>query len=172
MRIFLKILAIFVLIVTVLAAGVVLYALETRVPEMTVIQSRAIPAAEAGDSFESLREQLEAGTCTGHVFREASPVPENSTFLSLTLRLHNRCLLPMEWIEAAVVPEEGDILEERDERPKVLAAFAEGDLPLRILTESGTDSRRIRVRYYLLGKALETEIQVNFNPQKAEDEQK
>jgi hypothetical protein len=78
----------------------------------------------------------------------------------------------MEWIEAAVVPEEGDILEERDERPKVLAAFAEGDLPLRILTESGTDSRRIRVRYYLLGKAFETEIQVNFNPQKAEDEQK
>ncbi len=171
MRIFLKILAILVLMVTVLAAGTVLYALETRVPEITIIQSRAIPAAEARDSFESLQGQLEAGTCTGHVFREESPVLENSTFLNLTLRLHNRCLLPMEWIETAVVPEEGDILEERDERPKVLAAFAEGDLPLRILTENENMSRRIRIRYYLLGKAFDTEIQVNFNPELAEDEQ-
>lgn len=172
MRIFLKILAICLLAVTVLAAGTVLYAMETRIPGIEVISREAVSATRAQEAFATVREQLQSGTCTGHVFREDVPEADQCTFLNLTLRLRNRCLLPMEWIEAAIVPEEGDILEERDERPRVLAAGAEGDIPLRILTENGTVlTRRVRVTYYLLGKAFETETQVTFNSQKAEDEQ-
>ena len=172
MRVFLKILAICLLAVTVFAAGTVLYALETRIPGIEIVQSQAVPAADIRDQFETLQGQLASGTCTGHVFmEEATPELDESTFLTVTLRLRNRCLFPMEWIEATVIPEEGDILEERDERPRVLAAGSEGDLSVRILNGNGKkDSRSIRINYYLLGKLFETEIHIIFD-KKAEAQQ-
>lgn len=165
MKILLRILAILVLVVTIAGAGVVLYALETRIPGVQVVYAVHDPAAEDSSAYESFASAVRDGTYGGRIFEDTIPDSESCTFLRCTLRLQNRCLLPMEWIEIAVEPGEGDILESRDENPHVLSARSSGDLSLQVLsrTDSFPQERTVNITYYLLGRPMGTAVRVIWN---------
>ncbi|MBQ8092985.1 MAG: hypothetical protein IJ242_05345 [Clostridia bacterium] len=166
MRTFFKGIAILALIVTICAGGLVLYVLETRVPEIQVIASGTLPAQEDENTFRYLAQALQNGTYQGRVFSDETQISADScTFLAASFRLKNRCLLPMEWIQVDAEPVDGDILELRDEKPHLLNARSEGDLTVNILTHNGTfpAERNIAVSYYILGTPMKTTIRVIWN---------
>ncbi|MBR1709091.1 MAG: hypothetical protein IJ719_09720 [Clostridia bacterium] len=161
----LKILAILALVITLLGAGTLLYTLETRTPKATETFPEIVNATADIARFEGYRNALEEERYAGRVFSSEDLLDAGQyTFLNIRLRLANNCLLPMEWITAEVVPEEGDVLEARDQNPHVLNARSSGDLTLQVLTHQDTlgQGRRIKISYYILGQKYETEIQVTF----------
>ena len=163
MRTFLKILAILALIVTIAAAGAVLYALETRFPEVQVVYAKHEPAEDNRDHFDVFAAALAESTYGGRIFTEETVLDEKEcNFLQCTLRLTNRCLFPMEWIQVELEPGEADILESRDENAHVLGAGASGDMSLEFLTGCNTFpvERTVKVIYYLIGRPMEKTVQV------------
>lgn len=165
MKILLRILAILALVVTIAGAGVVLYALETRIPGVEVVYAMHESANDDSEAYDAFVTAVSDGTYGGRVFDEAVPERESCTFLKCTLRMQNRCLLPMEWIEIAVEPGEGDILESRDENPHVLTARTSGDLSLQVMTRADAfpQERTVSITYYLLGRLMKAAVRVIWN---------
>ena len=65
-----KVLAIAVLLVTLAGACVVLYGMNTLVPQAEQMTVSRISASEAPEAFEALRVQLEEGTFSGRLYGE------------------------------------------------------------------------------------------------------
>lgn len=158
-----KVLAVAVLLLTVIGAGMVLYAVEMMEPQVVSAQVLATPAAQAQEMFDSILDQLADGTFTGHVFADtASLTAENSTFMTYTVRLANRGFFPAEWIALSVSPrmdgETGacDVLQLDDAGAYVLAAGAQGDISTTVLTNIDPEDTLgvLEVSCYVFGKKV------------------
>lgn len=110
-------------------------------------------ATDRAEQFSQISTELTQGTFQGTVFNDAQlSGPENYAFITYTLRLSNQCLVPVDMVEAQVVPDPKDVLQLGDPTVRSLDAKTVGDITATILT--ARDSHAIReliVTYYVWG---------------------
>lgn len=124
--------------------------------------STVTPATDATATYNSIVDQLAGGTFLGNAFYEAEMTgAENFQFLTITVRMQNRGLFPMDWIAIEITPNAADVAQLAPERTPSLAANSRGDFSTTILTRAGADTnRKITVTYYVLGQKLSTTYQM------------
>ncbi|MDD6141915.1 MAG: hypothetical protein PUD16_00260 [bacterium] len=124
--------------------------------EVSVVQVTAhgIPASSDPAAFEQLKTSVEEGTFQGTLFQKPLEWKDASeyVYLTYTIRLQNNCLVPIDMVEAQVVPLSTDILQIGDYEVRSLDLKSQGDLNVRILAPKDTHSvRELIVTYYLWG---------------------
>ena len=159
----LKALAILVLLATIAGAGLVLYGLNTLAPEVEQTMVLATPASQAQEIFDSVMDELEKGTFTGHVFGETGEVDAQSgTFVTYTVRLSNKGFFPAEWISLEIHPQQNadgsgyDVLQLDNNGPNALYARSRGDIAATILRAGDAQQmqRDFTVTCYVFGKQI------------------
>ncbi len=159
----LKGLAIAVLLITVIGAGVVLYGLSTMEPRVEQIMVSQVTAEEAPEAFEDLLGQLDDETFTGTLFGSTEGLDAQScTFITYTVRMTNTGFFPAEWLSLEIQPQQSadgasrDVLQMGGEGAYVLAAGSSGDLSGTILrTGDASDVRReIDITCYVFGQKM------------------
>ena len=155
-----KVLAIAVLIVTIIGAGVVLYGIRTLSPVVEQVSVLATPAQQAQDVFDSALAQVRNETFTGRVFAGTQGLDaQNCTFVTYTVRLSNRGLFPAEWVSLDIVPAQGDVLQLDNVQANVLSAGSQGDIAATVLhAGDAADTQRAYVIHcYTLGRKITLE---------------
>lgn len=145
------IISVILLIVCLLGIGVLYATAGMTVESVGVI---AVEASTQPDLFSQLRQQVESGGVLGTAYTGQSWLDdaENYQFYTYTIRLRNDCFVPADMIEVQVTPMDGDVLQIGDYTVKQLAARAEGDLQVTILTSIGMHPvRELMVSYYVWG---------------------
>jgi len=155
MRKGLMILAFVVLLVTLLGAVAVLYGMNTLTPEVVQVVSSVIPADQAQDTFYSALDACSSGLFGGRIFGDPLAYDaQQCSFVTYTVRLHNRGFFPAEWIALQASSVQGDLLELPGGGANVLPAGAQGDLSVTVLTslEKPLAHRAIEVTCYVFGR--------------------
>ena len=159
-------LAIAVLLVTVLGAGVVLYGVRTLTPQVEFAQVTATPATDMADVFDEAMAQVQNRTFIGRVLSDSQGLTaEECTMLTYTVRLNNRGFFPAEWIALVVEPQLGedgrDVLQLSNGSAHVLGARSRGDLTATVVhTGDASDTARtLHVVCYVLGQQIEFTVQ-------------
>ncbi len=161
-----KVLAIAALLLTVAGACVVLYGMNTLVPQVEQMTVSRVRASDVPEAFEALLAQLDEETFSGRVFGETSGLAAGEAwFETCTVRLMNRGFFPAEWISLDVVPVAStdgggeDVLQLADPGAYVLASGSRGDLSATVLTTIPQNvlSRQVRVTCYVLGREISFE---------------
>lgn len=152
-----KVLAIAALLVTIVGAGALLYAVNHLSP--VVVQTNVVltPAWQAQDVFDAAAAQLNSETFTGRVFSDASGLDAQAcTFLTYTLRLHNKGFFPAEWVSLDMHPSEEDICQLDNHKPNVLGSRTQGDIAATLLTrgDAADTQRGYTVTCYVLGRKI------------------
>jgi hypothetical protein len=148
-----------VTIVALAVLGYGAYGLRVQPGTMSVAVT---PAAQAIEQFEALRASVDEGSFTGRVFvGEALSNPEEYVFVTYTLRVKNVGFIPAEWIELAVTPAGGDVLELDRDGAQALSAMSEGDLKAVVLQKGdGSDAQRAaQVTYYAFGRPYVIDVE-------------
>lgn len=118
------------------------------------VSSQGISAASNIERFEQLKASVIDGTFRGTVYQKPQEWKEASeyVYLTYTIRLRNNCLVPIDMVEAQVVPLSGDILQIGSFNVRSLDLKSEGDLTVQILAPKDTHPvRELIVTYYLWG---------------------
>lgn len=105
-------------------------------------------------TFEQIQTSVEDGTFIGTLYQKPLEWKEAGDYvlLTYTLRIRNDCLVPIDMIEAQVVPQSTDILQLGDLSVHTLNMKSEGDLSISILAPKDTHPvREIIVTYYVWG---------------------
>lgn len=139
------------LLVMVLLVGYLFLTAEVQVVD---IQVKGTPASEDAQSFERLKQSVLDDTFQGTLFQKPLEWKEASeyVYLTYTIRLRNSCLVPIDMVEAQVVPQSSDILQLANLEVRSLDLKSEGDLSVTVLAPKDTHSvREMIVTYYLWG---------------------
>ena len=157
----LKVLAIAALLVTIAGAGLVLYGINTLVPEVEMTSVTVTPAAQAQDVFDRTMRELRDQTFTGSVFAPADGLDAQAcSFLTYTVRLSNKGFFPAEWIALEIRPDQSedgsDVLQLDNNGANVLGARSRGDLAAIVLRKGDAQKtqRAYRVTCYVLGRQV------------------
>lgn len=123
------------------------------------IESTAVtvtPATEALGTYESIRDNLANGSFYGEIFYETDLImAESFEFLTISVRMANRGLFPMEWIRIEVTPDVADVVQLPADRTPSLASNSRADFSATVLTRAGANTnRKITVTYYVLGAEM------------------
>ena len=163
----LKITAIAMLAVTVLAAAAVLYGMNTLAPQVVDASVACVPASSAQEAFDTAVSQAANGVFAGRVYGDALSIdPQSASFVTYTVRLRNRGFFPAEWIALNVEPvaiDAGqDVLAMESGGANVLASGAQGDLSATLLTTVANPQppRTIEITCYVLGRKQTLHVQV------------
>lgn len=116
------------------------------------ISSSGVTPDEA--TFEQLKTSVDDGTFIGTLYQKPLEWKNAGDYvlLTYTLRIRNNCLVPIDMIEAQVVPQSTDILQLGDLAVHSLNMKSEGDLSICILAPKDTHPvREIVVTYYVWG---------------------
>lgn len=155
MRKGLNILAMIVLAATVAAAGAVLYGMKTLMPQVVSVTASSVVAAQAQDTLDAVRRQIDDGHFAGRVFGETDALDaQNLSFVTYTVRLKNNGFFPAEWISLDVTPLAGDVLQLENGGANVLYAGAQGDIAVTLLTglDPAQQPREIGIECYVFGR--------------------
>lgn len=139
------------LLVMVLLVG---YLFLTAQVQVVDIQVKGTPAAADAQSFENLKNSVLDGTFQGTLYQKPLEwkAADEYVYLTYTIRLRNNCLVPIDMVEAQVVPQSSDILQMAQLDVRSLDLKSEGDLNVTILAPKDTHSvREMIVTYYLWG---------------------
>ena len=139
------------LLVMVLLVGYLFLTAEVQVID---ISAQGIPAGNDPSAFETLKASIDQQTFYGALYQKPLEWKDASeyVYLTYTLRIRNKCLVPIDMIEVQVVPQAGDILQIADLQVKSLDLKSEGDLKVQILAPKDTHPvRELIVTYYLWG---------------------
>lgn len=139
------------LLVMVLLVG---YLFLTAQVQVVDIQVKGTPAAADTQAFENLKQSVLDGTFQGTLFQKPLEWKEADeyVYLTYTIRLRNNCLVPLDMVEAQVVPQSSDILQMAQLDVRSLDLKSEGDLTVTILAPKDTHSvREMIITYYLWG---------------------
>lgn len=139
------------LLVMVLLVGYLFFTAEVRVTDVAV---QGVSAAEDPAAFETLKNAVLEETFQGTLYQKPLTWEDASeyVYLTYTLRIRNDCLVPIDMIEAQVVPQATDILQTADLSVKSLGAKSEGDLTVQILAPKDAHPvRELIVTYYVWG---------------------
>ena len=120
------------------------------------------PAADAGETFSSLRWQLSEGSFCGDVLRQVDLGDASEySFVTVNVRMKNIGLFPMEWIRIEVKPVAADILQLAPEGdPPTLARMSLGEYAATFLTQGDGGARTYEISYYVLGRKFTKEFTV------------
>lgn len=120
------------------------------------------PAADAGETFSSLRWQLSEGSFCGDVLRQVDLGDASEySFVTVNVRMKNIGLFPMEWIRIEVKPVASDILQLAPEGdPPTLARMSLGEYGVTFLTQGDGGARTYEISYYVLGRKFTKEFTV------------
>ena len=140
-----------ILMVMLLLVGYLFLTAEVRVVD---VKAQGFSAADDRSAFEQLKQSIEDGTFQGTLFHKPQEWKnaEDYIYLTYTLRIRNDCLVPIDMIEAQVIPQASDVLQVADFSVHSLDLKSEGDLTVRVLTpKDASPVRELIVTYYLWG---------------------
>lgn len=143
--------AVSLLLVMVLLVG---YLFATAQVSVVRLSAQGTSAASDPEGFEAVRQSVEEDTFQGMLYQKPLEWKDASEYawLTYTIRLHNGCLVPLDMIEAQVVPQSMDILQTADLQVHSLAMKSDGDLQVTILTDKNAHPvRELIVTYYVWG---------------------
>jgi len=154
-----KVLAIVVLLVTVAGAGALLYAVNSLSPVVVQAGVVATPAWQAQDVFDAAAAQLANETFTGRVYSDTAGLDAGScTFLTYTVRLHNKGFFPAEWVSMDIRPaaDGSDICQLDNYSANVLGSGTQGDIAATVITrgDGANAQRAYTVTCYVLGRKI------------------
>jgi len=168
MRRGLNILAIIVLVLTIAAAGAVLYGIKTLTPQVVGVTAHVMPAGQAKETFDAVVSQIDDGLFAGRVFGDTAQLDaERCSFVTYTVRLKNIGFFPAEWISLDVAPitgdAGGDVLQLENGGANVLYAGAQGDLSVTLLTTLNPpqQERTVEIACYVFGRKQTIRLQAN-----------
>lgn len=150
---FLKYLAIFMVLVVVLAVGMVVYFYASATVSIVAYKAEGVQAEADPERFAQLKQSVADGTFHGTVFGDGSMgEADEYVYITYTLRLSNQCLVPIDMVEVQVTPEPQDVLQLGDLQVKSLAAKSTGDITATLLTAKDSHAiRELVVTYYVWG---------------------
>ena len=164
----LKILAVLMLMVTVAGAAAVLYGVNTMRPQVVQAVSSVTPAADVQEVFDQTIEKAAQGIFAGKMYADPLTLDAQAcSFVTYTVRLHNKGFFPAEWISLQVQPvssENGqDVLVLDSGGANVLPAGAQGDLSVTLLTtvDGEQPQRTIEISCYVFGRKQTVYVQAN-----------
>lgn len=140
-----------ILLVMILLVG---YLFLTAKVEVINITAQEISAANNPEFFDTLKSSVDQDTFVGTLFQKPLEWKhaDEYVFLTYTIRLRNNCLVPIDMVEAQIVPQSTDILQVGELSVRSLDLKSEGDLSVQILAPKDTQPvREIIVTYYLWG---------------------
>ena len=143
--------AVSLLLVTVLLVGYLFATSHVTVLKMT---AEGVSAGNDPAVFEQVKTAVEEQTFQGTLFQKPLEWKEAGEYawITYTIRLHNGCLVPLDMIEAQVVPQSTDILQTADLQVHSLAMRSDGDLQVTSLTDASAHPvREVIVSYYVWG---------------------
>ena len=143
--------AVSLLLVMALLVG---YLFATAQVSVVRLSAQGVSAANDPEGFEAVRQSVEEDTFQGMLYQKPLEWKDASQYpwLTYTIRLHNGCLVPLDMIEAQVVPQSMDILQTADLQVHSLAMKSDGDLQVTILTDKNAHPvRELIVTYYVWG---------------------
>lgn len=154
-----RIVAILMVLITLLVGVFFFYTYNGMRMEIEGVASMMTAAVDAIETYDGVRAQLANGSFYGQQFVETEfLMPDSFAFLTLTVRMRNPGILPMDWIRIEVEPDSADILQLPADRTPSLAAGTRGDFSTTLLTRTGASTlRRIIIHYYVLGTPLTVE---------------
>ena len=139
------------LVVLVLLTGYLFLMAEVRV---TDISAQGVSAANDPEGFEALKQSIVTQTFMGTLYQKPEEWKDAGeyVYITYTVRVSNGCLVPIDMIEAQVVPLSSDILQTADFEVRSLNAKTDGELTVTILAPKDTHPvREIIVTYYVWG---------------------
>ena len=139
------------LLVMLLLVGYLFLTAEVQVVDIT---AQGIPCANDPAAFERLKSSVEEGTFQGTLFQKPFEWKDASeyVYLTYTIRLRNNCLVPIDMVEAQVVPQSTDILQTGNLEVRSLDLKSDGELQVQVLAPKDTHPvREMIVTYYLWG---------------------
>ena len=122
--------------------------------EVQVTDIRAQGTGITDEELAAIRTSIEENTFVGTLYQKPLEWKDASEYIYLdySVKLLNNCLVPIDMIEAQIVPQSNDILQAGDLNVHSLDMKTEGDLKVRILTTKDTHPiREIIVTYYVWG---------------------
>lgn len=151
-----RVLAMILVFVTMLAGaffGYCYYGAQMQIEGAAVSR---VPATEAMGTLTNVQDRMRDSSFLGVSFREAELAePALYEFQTITLRMKNRGMFPMDWIQFEVQPGVADVLQLPQERTPTLAANSTADFSADILTLSGAELRHtVNISYYVLGRKI------------------
>lgn len=157
-----RIVACVLLVITVLVGAFFGYVYYGAHMEILGVATSMVPATEVLATYEDILAQLDNGAFLGKQYHETDfLMPESFAFLTLTARLSNKGLFPMDWLQIEVEPDASDILQLYQERTPSLAGGNRADFSTTLLTRTGADaSRLITVHYYFFGYKMSVSYQM------------
>ena len=139
------------LLVMLLLVGYLFLTAEVQVVD---ISAQGIPCANDPEAFEKLKSSVLEDTFQGTLFQKPMEWKDANeyVYLTYTIRLRNNCLVPIDMVEAQIVPQSTDILQIGSFDVKSLDLKSEGDLTVQVLAPKDTHPvREVIVTYYLWG---------------------
>lgn len=147
--------------VTAIVLGVLGYGMYGLKVHNGQLRVTTLAATEATEQFEALRTKMDSDALTDRIYiKEALTNPEEYTFVTYTVRVKNVGIIPAEWIELVMVPQEGDVLQLDTGSAHALNAFSEGDLKATLLVkgEGNSGARTGKITYFAFGRPYEVRV--------------
>lgn len=122
--------------------------------EVQVVEITAQGQGVTADELANIRKSIAENTLMGTLYQEPLQWDDASEYIHLeyTIRLLNNCLVPIDMIEAQIVPQTNDILQTADLNVHSLDMKSEGNLKASILTTKDAHPvREIIITYYVWG---------------------
>ena len=159
MRGILKGMAILTLIFTAVAATLVAYGYVHRFPNITSGTIQVFDAKEQPEVLTRWKEEALTNRFQGLVLPDAE-IKEDAQFVQYTVRLHNRGMLPVEWLSLEAPLQKGDLMLLPAAGPNVLRPRESGDLTLIVLRApvSISTDRNLVLSGYVLGEKITVEL--------------
>lgn len=130
------------------------YLFMTAEVQVVSVSAHGTSAGVHPERFEQLKSAVIDGTFQGTLYQKPLEWKnaDEYVYLTYTIRLRNNCLVPIDMVEAQVIPLSSDILQIGDFQVRSLGLKKEGDLTVQILAPKDTHSvRELIVTYYLWG---------------------
>lgn len=154
-----RVIAWIMVVVAVVMVGLLGYTMYGMQLQVESVDVQALSALEVADQFIALRTGIDNDSLKGRIFN-TSPLgnPEEYAFVTYTVRVSNVGLLPAEWIELVVSPDNSDVLQVDSGSAQALYALKKGDLKATVLVKLAEDGtvptagRSLAVSYFMFGR--------------------
>ena len=158
MRIIAKFLTVIVILCA-LAAGYVVWASDAA---LSTDARQVAAAADSAEQFaQTIQDIADGRDNVALLTDEAIGAAEDYVFVTYTIHIKNRDILPMEWFSLTFTPREGDVAVIKNEIPDV-PAFDEAAFTFTLLTARGPIdySREIRLDYFFYAHEKHVEAMI------------
>lgn len=140
-----------VLVVMIMLVGYLFMTAEVRIEQ---VSAQGIPADNNPEAFEKLVSSVKEQSFQGILFQQPQEWKDASeyVYLTYTIRLRNDCLVPIDMIEAQVVPQSNDLLQIGSSEVRALNPKASGEFQVQVLAPKDTHAvRDLIITYYVWG---------------------